>query len=65
MIKRLLAKRREQTVMGHRLEEPRPTLIAVMWVMLYLGLPIVGIGILVDLLISWATGSCFGLACYF
>ena len=29
-----------QTIMGHRLAEPRPTLMAVMWAMIYLGLPV-------------------------
>ncbi len=65
MLQRLLAKRRDQTVMGFRLEEPRLTLIALMWVLIYLGLPVIGFGLLMDFLIEWATGSCVGLWCYF
>ena len=65
MLQRLLAKRRDQSVMGQRLEEPRPTLIALMWGFLYIGLPIISIGLLVDVLISWVMGRCFGLWCYF
>ncbi len=65
MLQRLLVKRRDQWVMGHRLEEPRPTLIALMWGFLYIGLPIVSIGLLVDVLIAWVMGRCFGLWCYF
>ena len=65
MLQRLLAKRRDQTVMGHRLEEPRPTLFALMWGLLYIGLPIISIGLLVDILIASAMGRCFGLWCYF
>ncbi len=65
MLQRLLAKRRDQTVMGFRLEEPRLTLIALMWVLIYLGLPVIGLGLLMDFLIEWTTGSCVGLWCYF
>ena len=65
MLQRLLAKRRDQTVMGYRLEEPRPTLLALMWGLLYVGLPIIGFGLLMDLLIALAMGHCFGLWCYF
>ncbi len=65
MLQRLLAKRRDQTVMGFRLEEPRLTLIALMWVLIYLGLPVIGLGLLMDFLIEWATGNCVGLWCYF
>ncbi len=65
MLQRLLAKRRDQTVMGFRLEEPRLTLIALMWVLIYLGLPVIGLGLLMDFLIEWTTGRCLGLWCYF
>lgn len=65
MLQRLLAKRREQTVMGHRIEEPRLTLVAVMWGFLLFGLPVLALGILLDFLVQWATGLCIGLWCYF
>lgn len=54
-----------QTVMGHRLPEPRPTLMAVCWVMLYLGIPVLALGLLIDLLIQMTTGQCTGLWCGF
>ena len=65
MLQRLLARRRDQTVMGYRLEEPRPTLVAAMWGLLLLGVPICALGILLDFLVQWATGLCVGLWCYF
>lgn len=65
MLQRLLPKRRDQTVMGHRLEEPRLTLMALLWGLLYVGLPIIGFGLLMDVLIALAMGRCFGLWCYF
>jgi hypothetical protein len=65
MLVQLKRKRREQTVMGHRLEEPRLTLWAAFWALVYLGLPVAVLGLVVDVLIQWATGRCLGLWCYF
>ncbi len=65
MLERFLKKRSEQTVMGYRLEEPRLTLFALMWFLLYVGLPVIGLGLLMDFLIEWTTGRCLGLWCYF
>lgn len=65
MLHRLFKKRSDQTVMGYRLEEPRITLIALMWFLLYVGLPVIGLGLLMDFLIEWTTGRCLGLWCYF
>lgn len=65
MLQRLFAKRRDQTVMGYRLEEPRLTRIALMWVLLYVGLPVISLGLLMDFVIAWMTGRCIGLWCYF
>ncbi len=65
MLQRLLARRRDQTVMGYRLEEPRPTLVAAMWACLILGLPVCALGMLLDFLVQWTTGLCTGWWCYF
>lgn len=54
-----------QTIMGHRLPEPRPTLMAVFWVMVYLGLPVLVVGGLLDWAIQAFTGQCTGLWCWF
>ena len=54
-----------QTIMGHRLAEPRPTLMAVMLAMIYLGLPVALIGGLIDVLIQVFTGHCTGWWCWF
>jgi hypothetical protein len=51
--------------MGHRLEEPRLTLWAAFWALLYVGLPVAVLGLVLDVLIQWATGRCLGLWCYF
>jgi hypothetical protein len=65
MLEQLKRKRREQTVMGHRLEEPRLTLWAAFWALVYVGLPVAVIGLILDVMIQWATGRCLGLWCYF
>lgn len=54
-----------QTVMGHRLPEPRLTWQAGLWLLMYLGLPLLLVGTLVDLAIQLATGVCTGLWCFF
>ena len=54
-----------EQVMGYRISEPRPTLWAVFWVIVYLILPVMALGSLVDLLVQWSTGQCTGLWCMF
>lgn len=65
MLQRLFRKRSDQTVMGYRLVEPRLTFFALLWFLLYVGLPVIGLGLLMDFLIEWTTGRCLGLWCYF
>ena len=65
MLEPLNRNRLEQTVMGHRLEEPRLTLWAAFWALVYLGLPAAVLGLILDGLIQWGTGRCLGLWCYF
>lgn len=60
---RLLRRSKTETVMGYRITEPRPTLWAVFWVMVYLILPVMAVGMLIDLLVQWFTGYCVGLWC--
>jgi hypothetical protein len=64
MWKRFLEKRRAQTVMGHKLREPRPTWLAGFWAIVYFGLPFLLITMLIDLAIAWLSGTCVGLWCY-
>ena len=64
MWKRFLEKRRAQTVMGHKLREPRPTWLAGLWAMVYFGMPFLLITMLIDLAIAWFSGTCVGLWCY-
>lgn len=65
MFKRLKERRRAQTVMGHRLAEPRLTAMAAVWGIVYFGLPVLALGLLLDVLVQWVTGRCVGLWCYF
>ena len=51
--------------MGHRIAEPRPTLWAVFWVIVYLIIPVMALGMVIDLLVQWTTGHCTGLWCLF
>ena len=63
MLNFLRERRKKQTVMGHRLEEPRLTLQVVLWALVYLGLPLLALGTLMDLLIQAITGHCTGFWC--
>jgi hypothetical protein len=54
-----------QTIMGQRIPEPRPTLMAVVWALIYLGLPLLVLGTLIDLAIQYTTGVCTGWWCWF
>jgi hypothetical protein len=53
-----------EEVMGHRISEPRPTLWAAFWVIVYLIVPVLLLGMLIDLLIQGVTGHCVGLWCW-
>lgn len=64
MLNVLRTRRKNQTVMGHRLEEPRLTLWVLLWGLVYLGLPLFALGLLVDALMGQITGSCAGLWCW-
>jgi hypothetical protein len=65
MLNKLRLRRKAETVMGYRLEEPRLTLVSVLWVFVYIGLPLLVVSSLVDLLIQQITGSCTGFWCWF
>lgn len=55
--------RKAQTVMGHRIAEPRPTLMAVWLVLLYAGVPLLVATGLLDLAMQLIFGVCTGLWC--
>jgi len=65
MLNKLRLRRKEQTVMGHRLEEPRLTLMVVLWALVYVGLPLMVVGSLIDLGVQVVTGQCVGFWCWF
>jgi hypothetical protein len=65
MLNKLRLRRQAQTVMGHRLDEPRPTLMLVVWAFVYVGLPLIVVSSGVDLLIQQITGNCTGFWCWF
>ncbi|MFZ4471240.1 MAG: hypothetical protein ACOYOX_00640 [Limnohabitans sp.] len=64
MLKAYRQRKQNETVMGHRLEEPHLTLWVVFWVFIYLGLPLLLVGSVIDLLIQYATGTCTGFWCW-
>ena len=53
-----------QTVMGHRLPEPRLTWGAAAMAVLYLGVPVLAVGMVIDALIQLTTGRCTGVWCW-
>ena len=54
-----------QTIAGHRLPEPRLTVMALVWLLVYAALPLMLLGTLLDLLIQQVTGTCTGIWCWF
>lgn len=64
LFQRLSRRPRVERVMGLRIQEPRLTWLAACWVVLYLALPVLLLGTLVDLLIQAVTGYCSGFWCY-
>jgi hypothetical protein len=58
-----MARAKVQTVAGHRLPEPRITLMAVWLVFLWAGVPVLALGGLMDVIAQAAFGVCTGLWC--
>ena len=65
LIRRIFQRSPTQTILGHRSPEPRLTWMALLWGLLYLGLPLFVVGTLIDLLIQKITGTCTGFWCFF
>ena len=65
MIRRIFQRSPTQTILGHCIPEPRLTWMALLWGLLYLGLPLFVVGTLIDLLIQKITGTCTGFWCFF
>ena len=59
-----MARAKIQTVAGHRLPEPRITPRAIWLVFLWVGLPILAVGGLLDVIAQMVFGVCTGLWCY-
>jgi hypothetical protein len=64
LFQRFFRRAKIDSVMGYRIQEPRPTWLAACWVLIYLALPVLLLGMLVDLLIQAVTGYCSGFWCY-
>ncbi len=69
MARRLLTMQEEshaaKEVMGLVAGKPRITLVGMLYVLLYLGLPVAALGALLDLGIQLVFGVCVGLWCVF
>ena len=65
MLNKLRLRKQAETVMGYRLDEPRSTLMLVLWALIYVGLPLIVVSSLVDLLIQQITSNCTGFWCWF
>lgn len=50
-------------ILGHDVAGARLTWVGVFWLLVYLGLPVVLLGNLLDLLVQWSLGWCVGLWC--
>jgi len=65
MIKRLFTREKFQPILGHDIDKPRITLAGWCLILLYLGVPAMAIGGLIDLIVQQITGECVGVWCLF
>ena len=54
-----------QPILGHDIDKPRSTAAGWLLILVYLGVPAMLIGGLIDLLIQLSTGLCVGVWCLF
>ena len=59
-----MARAKLQTVAGHKLPEPRITPMAIWLVFLWVGLPVLVLGGLLDVIMQVGFGGCTGLWCF-
>lgn len=57
--------KRKHAIQGHDIPKPRLTRSGWVWLTLYLGLPVMVLGSLLDFLFQWAWGWCIGVWCIF
>lgn len=57
------AEKPPREVLGHDVAGPRLTVAGVFWLLVYLGLPVLVLGNLLDLLVQWGLGWCVGVWC--
>ncbi len=60
---RLIRREKPQPVLGHDIDKPRITVAGWLLIFVYLGVPAMLIGGLIDLLIQLSTGRCVGIWC--
>lgn len=65
MINLLPKREKPQAILGHDIDKPRITGAGWLLICLYLGVPAMMLGALIDLLIQLATGRCVGVWCLF
>ena len=51
------------TILGYDLPKPRLTVVGALWCMVYLGVPVLLLGSLLDALAQWLFGWCLGWWC--
>lgn len=59
-----MARAKLQTIAGHKIAEPRITPMAIWLVFLWVGVPVLVLGGLMDLVMQGVFGVCTGLWCY-
>jgi hypothetical protein len=51
------------SILGHDIPKARLTLSGWAWTLLYLGLPVILLGNLIDFIFQWTLGWCIGIWC--
>ena len=65
MIKRFLTSTPRELILGHDIPSPRLTGMGWLLILLYLGIPAMFIGGVLDFILQIITGQCIGLWCLF
>ncbi len=65
MIKRFFSSAPRERILGHDIPSPRLTGMGWLLILLYLGVPAMFIGGVLDFIVQTITGQCMGLWCLF
>ena len=63
MEKKSASSPQEHAILGHDIPKARLTVLGWTWGALYMGMPVILLGNLIDFFFQWALGWCIGIWC--